>query len=301
MARRLAAGGRALLRHLHRLQRGGRPQAGPAPSGLPSIVTMANDTGQRYFTTPLCGEAKHVEVPEREHPMDERTRRELDRHQAALGDPRVKPSEYDFVAARRRLEAKPKSAGEKLTTIEDAVARVRDGDHVAVGGCLFSRTPMALVREILRQRRRGLTLSRNLMCTEGEFLMVAGRRRARGYRLDVHRPALGRVEDPPPLRGVGQGRARGVEPPRPRPALPGGRHGRALPARAHHAGLGPDGRERDEDDRGSLHGADAWPRCPPSFPTWRSCTCTGPTDSATPRSTATPTWTPTSPGPPPQC
>jgi len=50
---------------------------------LPSIVTMVNDTGQRYFTTPLCGEAKRVEVPEREHPMDERTRRELDRYQAA--------------------------------------------------------------------------------------------------------------------------------------------------------------------------------------------------------------------------
>jgi cysteine synthase A len=49
---------------------------------LPSIVTMVNDTGQRYFTTPLCGEAKHVEVPEREHPMDERTRHELDRFQA---------------------------------------------------------------------------------------------------------------------------------------------------------------------------------------------------------------------------
>jgi cysteine synthase len=49
---------------------------------LPSIITMANDTGQRYFTTPLCGEAKHVDVPEREHPMDEKTREELDRWQA---------------------------------------------------------------------------------------------------------------------------------------------------------------------------------------------------------------------------
>jgi len=86
----------------------------------------------------------------------------------------VKPAEYDFVAARRRLEAKPKSAAEKLTSLEDAVARIKDGDHVAVGGCLFSRTPMALVRELLRARRRGLTLSRNLTCTEGEFLMVAG-------------------------------------------------------------------------------------------------------------------------------
>jgi glutaconate CoA-transferase subunit A len=91
-----------------------------------------------------------------------------------VGDPRLKPAEYDFVAARRRLERKAKSAGEKLTDVEDAVSRVSDGDHVAVGGILFSRTPMALVREILRQRRRGLTLTRNLMCYEGELFMVAG-------------------------------------------------------------------------------------------------------------------------------
>jgi len=49
---------------------------------LSSIVTMANDTGQRYFTTPLCGESKHVEVPEREHPMDPKTRAFLDRYQS---------------------------------------------------------------------------------------------------------------------------------------------------------------------------------------------------------------------------
>ena len=44
---------------------------------------MANDTGQRYFTTPLCGEDKNVDVPEREHPMDPRHREQLDRYQAA--------------------------------------------------------------------------------------------------------------------------------------------------------------------------------------------------------------------------
>jgi cysteine synthase A len=49
---------------------------------LGAIVTMANDTGQRYFTTPLCGESKHVDVPEREHPMDPRTRQFLDRYQS---------------------------------------------------------------------------------------------------------------------------------------------------------------------------------------------------------------------------
>jgi cysteine synthase len=50
---------------------------------LPSIVTMANDTGQRYFTTALCGEDKHVDVPEREHPMDPKTQRDLDRYQSS--------------------------------------------------------------------------------------------------------------------------------------------------------------------------------------------------------------------------
>jgi glutaconate CoA-transferase subunit A len=91
-----------------------------------------------------------------------------------VGDPDLNAAEYDFVAARRRLEAKAKSAGEKLTSLDDAAEKVRDGDHVSAGGCLFSRTPMALVREVLRQRRRRLTLSRNLTCTEGELFMVAG-------------------------------------------------------------------------------------------------------------------------------
>ena len=48
---------------------------------LAPIVTMANDTGQRYFSTALCGEAKRVDVPARDHPMDPRTRQALDRYQ----------------------------------------------------------------------------------------------------------------------------------------------------------------------------------------------------------------------------
>jgi len=84
----------------------------------------------------------------------------------------VKPG--DFVEARRRLEAKPRAAGPKLTTLAEAVGRVKDGDHLAIGGCLFSRTPLALLSEVLRQGRRGLTLSRNLMCYEGEWFMAAG-------------------------------------------------------------------------------------------------------------------------------
>ncbi|MFH1011229.1 MAG: PLP-dependent cysteine synthase family protein [bacterium] len=46
------------------------------------IVTMINDNGQRYFSTPLCGVKKEFEVPEREHPMDDYTIAELDRYQS---------------------------------------------------------------------------------------------------------------------------------------------------------------------------------------------------------------------------
>jgi cysteine synthase A len=50
---------------------------------LEVIVTMINDTGQRYFSTPLCGVEKDLEIPEREHPMDQYTIDELDRHQSS--------------------------------------------------------------------------------------------------------------------------------------------------------------------------------------------------------------------------
>lgn len=51
-------------------------------SGARAIVTLINDTGQRYFSTALCGEDKEVEVPEREHPMDAYTKEQLDKYQA---------------------------------------------------------------------------------------------------------------------------------------------------------------------------------------------------------------------------
>jgi cysteine synthase A len=47
-----------------------------------TIVTMINDTGQRYFSTELCGEEKHVEVPQRDHPLDNYTTGMLDKYQS---------------------------------------------------------------------------------------------------------------------------------------------------------------------------------------------------------------------------
>ena len=46
------------------------------------IVTMICDTGQRYFSTELCGSPKHVESPARDHPIDDYTREQLDKYQS---------------------------------------------------------------------------------------------------------------------------------------------------------------------------------------------------------------------------
>jgi cysteine synthase len=51
---------------------------------LRRIVTVLPDTGQRYFTTPLFGEVEAAEIPDREHPLDERSIEELDRHAERL-------------------------------------------------------------------------------------------------------------------------------------------------------------------------------------------------------------------------
>jgi len=78
------------------------------------------------------------------------------------------------LAARAEREATGRPAVDKRTTAEAATALIRDGDHVAIGGTLYSRTPMALVFALLRHRRRHLTVSRPLACYEIELFLSAG-------------------------------------------------------------------------------------------------------------------------------
>jgi glutaconate CoA-transferase, subunit A len=77
-------------------------------------------------------------------------------------------------AARAEREAAGRPVVDKRVTAGDAVQLIRDGDHVAIGGTLYSRTPMALVFALLRQRRRQLTVSRPLACYEVELFLATG-------------------------------------------------------------------------------------------------------------------------------
>lgn len=65
-------------------------------------------------------------------------------------------------------------AGKKRMSLADAAALVRDGDTVVAGGCCYSRTPWAMLLELLRAERHELTLARNLMCYEAELFLASG-------------------------------------------------------------------------------------------------------------------------------
>lgn len=66
------------------------------------------------------------------------------------------------------------TAADKRMSLADAAALVRDGDVVVAGGCCYSRTPWAMLLELLRAGRRELTLARNLMCYEAELFLATG-------------------------------------------------------------------------------------------------------------------------------
>ena len=75
---------------------------------------------------------------------------------------------------REIIDKKDRGLREKVMSLEEAVGMIKDGDHVAAGGCHYSKTPMATVWEMIRQKKKDLIYSRSITSTEGDLLLVAG-------------------------------------------------------------------------------------------------------------------------------
>jgi acyl CoA:acetate/3-ketoacid CoA transferase alpha subunit len=70
---------------------------------------------------------------------------------------------------------KPRALVDKRMTVREAVERyVHDGDYLAMGGFGHIRTPMALVYEIIRQRRRNLAVAGKTAVHDIDILIGAG-------------------------------------------------------------------------------------------------------------------------------
>lgn len=82
----------------------------------------------------------------------------------------VKPYEE----LRRETLARDRGLREKVVSLEEAARLVNDGDHVAIGGCTVSRTPMAMIWALIRAQKRNLTISRSITSTEGDLFFASG-------------------------------------------------------------------------------------------------------------------------------
>ena len=62
----------------------------------------------------------------------------------------------------------------KQTSLAAAAALVADGAHITLGGVMLHRIPAAFVRELARQRRRRLRLSKPSPSYDLDLLCAAG-------------------------------------------------------------------------------------------------------------------------------
>ncbi|CAG2157716.1 Glutaconate CoA-transferase subunit A [Cupriavidus yeoncheonensis] len=79
-----------------------------------------------------------------------------------------------YLELRTRLAERDRSLREKVMSLEDAAKLVKDGDTVGIGGSTLSRTPMAMIWELVRARKKKLSVSRSIVSSEGDLLFASG-------------------------------------------------------------------------------------------------------------------------------
>lgn len=62
----------------------------------------------------------------------------------------------------------------KLTTLDEAVASIPSGAHIALSGFAITRCTMAFAREVIRQGLKGLTISQCVGAMDADLLVGAG-------------------------------------------------------------------------------------------------------------------------------
>ena len=79
-----------------------------------------------------------------------------------------------YLELREETRARDRSLRDKVMSLEEAAKVVKDGDHLAIGGCTLSRTPMAMVWALIRAGKKDLTVSRSITSTEGDLFYGSG-------------------------------------------------------------------------------------------------------------------------------
>lgn len=85
-------------------------------------------------------------------------------------EPFVKP----YLTLREETKARDRGLREKVTSLEEAASLINDGEHIAIGGCTMSRTPLAMIWALVRAKKKNLTISRSIVSGEGDIMYASG-------------------------------------------------------------------------------------------------------------------------------
>lgn len=75
---------------------------------------------------------------------------------------------------RGELSSRDRGFHEKVTSLEDAAQLVPDGSSLGIGGSMFSRTPMAMIWQLIKSGKKGLSCSKSIIASDGDLLFGSG-------------------------------------------------------------------------------------------------------------------------------
>lgn len=75
---------------------------------------------------------------------------------------------------REALARRDRGLHPKTMTLAQAAERVADGESLGIGGSMMSRTPMAMLWQLIRAGRKNLVCSRPIVTSEGDLLLGSG-------------------------------------------------------------------------------------------------------------------------------
>ena len=79
-----------------------------------------------------------------------------------------------YLELRSKLAERDRSLREKVMSLEEASKLVKDGDKVGIGGSTLSRTPMAMIWQMIRDNKKHLEVSRCITSSDGDLLFASG-------------------------------------------------------------------------------------------------------------------------------
>lgn len=72
------------------------------------------------------------------------------------------------------MERRDRTLRDKVMSLKEAADLIHDGEALGIGGSVISRTPMAMLWQLIKSGRKDLVISRSMMSTDGDLVLASG-------------------------------------------------------------------------------------------------------------------------------